>query len=415
MESENQEQRPVAVHSSEEEGFEIDLTATALNIHRVSPFDYYVSTDRSSNLNDEVSVDDVFCPESESSRKAASDSIDSSFVEQTRRVDEDISLYWKRRGERQMKMISTRQERRKLPVLPSYSAEGRFETESKSLLSASVETRTTLGSNSRSIDTDDDNWRRNRGAAMTSHRQKTKSGSAFKSPAPNKINAVRASSSLLEDGVKMRSSGNSQFPQAWKMSYVERTKNHHGYFDIDVHSLYSSCPAFKRGHPLDSKPWEFRIVKQRFLHEQSLSFCRNWLGCITEVNGNEKLVQKICQVKCMEMPMKAEEWKKDWYKKRWAGPVPSNLSGSLVLESPSGQENEFPAPVPYSNPFLQVDRADSDDDDLSWEETPECGKFKHVILKPGDRISRVSPDLTSYLRRSRWRKKHFPRGTCPYK
>lgn len=50
----------------------------------------------------------------------------------------------------------------------------------------------------------------------------------------------------------------------------------------------------------------------------------------------------------------------------------------------------------------------------SWEEAPECGEIVNVRQKIGERVTRVHPDFTSSLRRSRWRKKYFPRGTFPY-
>lgn len=56
-----------------------------------------------------------------------------------------------------------------------------------------------------------------------------------------------------------------------------------------------------------------------------------------------------------------------------------------------------------------------DDDDSFWDgERPECGTIRNVRLRIGEKITRVTPDLTSHVRRSRWRKKHFPPGTFPY-
>jgi hypothetical protein len=58
--------------------------------------------------------------------------------------------------------------------------------------------------------------------------------------------------------------------------------------------------------------------------------------------------------------------------------------------------------------------ASSNDGSASWEEAPECGEIVNVRQKIGERVTRVHPDYTSSLRRSRWRKKYFPRGTFPY-
>jgi hypothetical protein len=81
----------------------------------------------------------------------------------------------------------------------------------------------------------------------------------------------------------------------------------------------------------------------------------------------------------------------------------------------SGVKQQQQTVGPYANPFGQYGGDEPVDDKGSWEEIPECGKLKNVILKPGDHISRVKPDSTSCLRRSRWQKKNFPQGTFPYK
>jgi hypothetical protein len=98
----------------------------------------------------------------------------------------------------------------------------------------------------------------------------------------------------------------------------------------------------------------------------------------------------------MEMPMLACEWTEEWYKQSWVRNIESHISASF------GGENQ------YEDCQEIVEEG-------SWEEIPECGKLKNVKLKIGDRISRVTPDLTCVLRRSRWRKKHFPHNTFPYK
>jgi len=50
----------------------------------------------------------------------------------------------------------------------------------------------------------------------------------------------------------------------------------------------------------------------------------------------------------------------------------------------------------------------------SWEEAPECGDIVNMKLKIGEHVTRVHPAYTSSLRRSRWRKKYFPKGSFPY-
>ena len=64
----------------------------------------------------------------------------------------------------------------------------------------------------------------------------------------------------------------------YRRSYQERTREHSGYFDIDFYSLSDATAINQEAHRLDEESWEDRDVKQRFLHEKSISFSRNWFG-----------------------------------------------------------------------------------------------------------------------------------------
>jgi hypothetical protein len=192
------------------------------------------------------------------------------------------------------------------------------------------------------------------------------------------LNAVSATSALFDKENKLRHA--TSFSHVWRQSYAERTSSHEGYFDVDKYSLYASSCVQTYRHPLDCVAWESRSVKQRFLYEQSILFSRNWFGCLTATCGNLLIKEPICRPKSMEMPMEADEWTEEWFRRH--------------------------------NNDCHHDGDESDCD--SWEDTPECGKIRNVRLRPGEKITRVTPDLTSYLRRSRWRKKHFPPGTFPY-
>ena len=64
----------------------------------------------------------------------------------------------------------------------------------------------------------------------------------------------------------------------YRRSYQERTREHSGYFDVDFYSLSDATAINQEAHRLDEESWEDRDVKQRFLHEKSISFSRNWFG-----------------------------------------------------------------------------------------------------------------------------------------
>jgi hypothetical protein len=210
----------------------------------------------------------------------------------------------------------------------------------------------------------------------------------------------------------------------WKLSYKQRTKGHSGYFDVDLNSLLESA-TFGKGHwPSDDTPWEVRYVRQRFLHERSLSFSRNWFGTLEKVNGNDKIKAPVCKPKSMEMPMENipddGQWDVEWYttwsaRKNMPKPPPGCATfgtdgEETAYESEYGSEEEGSEGTgSYTGSSTYIG-----DDDEEWEDAPECGTLVNVKQKIGERVSRVHPDYTSFLRRSRWRKKYFPKGAFPY-
>ena len=221
---------------------------------------------------------------------------------------------------------------------------------------------------------------------------------------PDAIDGVDATTHLLDisrawSRRAYRVSGN-----AWKKSYVKRVSRHSGYMGVDINSLHLASAADSASHRLDSRPWEHRDVKQRFLYETSVAYQRNWFGAFRCMRGNKIVKMPVCRPKSMEMPMTAPGWKEDWFRPPTLAPL-GNISGSY-------DANDLLSPKSSGIPNLS--QSHDSDDESSWEEAPECGRLKNVRLRLGDRITRLTPDLTSSLRRSRWRRKHFPKGTFPY-
>ena len=275
-----------------------------------------------------------------------------------------------------------------------------------------------------SIESDEVSWIRKRSMAIwpkTSNNQgwlpsrKHDSSIVFVVDKPRPIDAVRTTRDFDCPGfIKKRNRGLPGTNQ-WREPYKTRTKHHPGYFTVDVNSLYETSKVQTQPHPLDSKPWEHRLVKQRFLHEQSISYSRNWFGAARKIYGNDKLVMPVCRPKSMEMPMKAGEWTEEWYQKPWTSYSDSSMDGSSCseeLESQTTRSEMDQLRRRYRTGAHSED--DDEDENGSWEDIPECGTIRNVKLKIGERISRVTPDITSSLRRSRWRRKFFPRGTFPY-
>jgi len=225
-----------------------------------------------------------------------------------------------------------------------------------------------------------------------------------------------------------------------KLSYSRRVKPHTGYLDVDVYSL-QECAVGDRNLRMDETPWELRNVRQRFLHERSLSFSRNWFGQLVKTDGNDKIKAPICKPKSMEMPMRnvpdpgdwTPEWYTSWGDKRHLLPRPStetssytrNTYGESYGESYSASKDDYTVEDDdstrdddYEKDSLRSYSTGStfsdDDEDDEWEDAPECGTLVNTKLKIGEHVSRVHPDYTSSLRKSRWRKKYFPIGTFPY-
>lgn len=196
---------------------------------------------------------------------------------------------------------------------------------------------------------------------------------------PQPINAVSSTRNLSRPTT---SGSYSNAYQWWRQPYDRRSSSREEFVSVDVNTLYSSSRIISERHELDNVPWESRSVQQQFL--QSLTD-RAWFGSFDLQEGNKVgLNNPVCRPKSMEMPVaNYAEWPED------DGPRKAAIAAL-------GPE--------YASYF---DNSNDDEDDDSWaEEVPECGKLINVELKPGERISRVTPYCTSSLRRSRWRKKY---------
>jgi hypothetical protein len=310
-------------------------------------------------------------------------------------VDDEIRGFWKTRKPRP-KYYKLRH-RGGLPSVgtASFSAN---DNDGTSISNSSVST------NRFDREADEEQWARKRDIAMWPNGpnggwlSRLTSNTWIRSPEP--INAVNATVYfVLPSFIRRRCNPGTK---QWNLPYEPRIAIHKGYFNVNVKSLYDASSQYGIQHPQDLLPWERRDVKQRFLQEQSVSYNRNWFGTTKKVYGNDRLRQPVCRPKSMEMPMKAGEWTEEWYKKPW-----DSLSLAQSLSVGDADLKEIAA-------MRKRYGGTDDEEEVSWEETPECGTFRNVKLKIGERVTRVAPDITCSLRRSRWRKKFFPKGTFPY-
>lgn len=132
--------------------------------------------------------------------------------------------------------------------------------------------------------------------------------------------------------------------------------------------------------------------------------------------GNDRIHHPVSRPKSLEISVTRipdpEEWNEDWYtswKERRDNPnnliafAEHELKASFAEGDIDIKENDsmlLDAPVHGPNAPLKIVKI-------------EIGTLCPVRLKTGERLSRIHPEFTSSLRRSRWRKKyiagvHFP-------
>lgn len=171
------------------------------------------------------------------------------------------------------------------------------------------------------------------------------------------------------------------------------------------------------------------------------------IGKAQRCRGNDRVKERVAHPKSMEMPMESkphpEEWTREWYK-TWEAPPHRSSSRSVTSSSYTGTGtgscsasdepttetgrvtapghthsssscNDSVASYSTSDNFTSEGEDTDVDGSYYYEDTPQCGELINVKPKIGERVSRIHPDYTSQLRRSRWRLKYFPRGTFPYK
>ncbi len=194
----------------------------------------------------------------------------------------------------------------------------------------------------------------------------------------------------------------------------KRTKEHRGFLDIDFYSLYEATTCHGEDEEIDKAPWEYRDVRQRFLAEKSVD-CRNWFGSFEPKLGNDRVSNPVACPKSLLVPAtkipESGEWNEDWFttwKSRRDNP------NNLVTFT----EEEVPALTRNFTSGTSTTMAESESDEKSMAEEVDAGSCpkKAVLIEignlvsvrfGGERVSKVHPDYTSSLRRSRWRKKYM--------
>ncbi|VEU36295.1 unnamed protein product [Pseudo-nitzschia multistriata] len=263
---------------------------------------------------------------------------------------------------------------------------------------------------------DEEVWQRR--TAMATYGWEWQEATWLSSPGGSNLSGVGIDGVAIGKGVSNLLFTKKAFPLArktCKIPYKRRVKPHAGYSDIDVLSLQESAVNGEKNVLKDETPWELRNVRQRFLHERSLTFSRNWFGTLVKTSGNDRIKAPVCKPKSMEMPMRnipdPGDWTPEWYTS-WGGTLGSGSDSEYDSDGESTYTKDTRDGKDDSIRSYSTSSSFSEDEE--WEDAPECGTIVNTKLKIGEHVSRVHPDYTSSLRKSRWRKKYFPVGTFPY-
>uniref|UniRef100_A0A7S1BKK6 Uncharacterized protein n=2 Tax=Corethron hystrix TaxID=216773 RepID=A0A7S1BKK6_9STRA len=260
------------------------------------------------------------------------------------------------------------------------------------------------------------------------------------------INAVEVASTF-----RKRIRANRPYPnitQQWKISFEERSAGHSGFYDLDYIEFYEATVTGTVGNLLDKIPWEHRNVPRNFFRSYEQS---NFFGSIIRRRLSKRIFQPVCHPKSMLMPMEDAipedgEWLEDWYT-TWEAKrsdtnnlvkhfdndyddktlfssmtgstsIPSTLGGGTSasvsrMTSSSGPGSRVSGSVAFG---IMSSLEDSTEiiADIQKLDPPEVGTLNTVCLAIGESSSRVTWEYTSSLRKSRWRRKFFPRNTFPY-
>lgn len=138
--------------------------------------------------------------------------------------------------------------------------------------------------------------------------------------------------------------------------------------------------------------------------------------------GNDRVHHPVSRPKSFQMSVTRipdeDEWDENWYTTwRSRRDNPNNLMAFAELEIKTTSYHSAPN---IKNTSLTGLSTSAESDPSICPNAPkrklniEIGLLCPVRLKTGERISRIHPDFTSSLRRSRWRKKYVSGVQFPH-
>lgn len=233
------------------------------------------------------------------------------------------------------------------------------------------------------------------------------------------INGVSAVAALktrkrFKEYVRVRlPSGNQRH---WKEPLAKRIAGHEGYTNIDVQSIYDTSIIYGVPHKLDSVPWERRRVPPNFLNQERIDTVQNWFGELSTERVSRKAREPISHPKSAIMNVSDNSclasWKEEWYTTWRSRKENPNKLNNIVTHGQKKGANDWTGMDAGSEGSIDSMGFDQSDSftQIEFSKRSEIGTICTIRFKIGERVSRVHPKFTSSLRKSRWKKKYFPKG-----
>ena len=188
----------------------------------------------------------------------------------------------------------------------------------------------------------------------------------------------------------------------WRLTTKERISQHPGYKSVNVKSL--SKTAVQAGNKKELENFEWENLGGELKTVQPLDDNINWFGSLTQTRLNKRIVESTTQTNqiMMKRLMYPKQWEEEWYL-TW-------LTRKRNLVNLKRNNS--------ARPFLQTvtrngsggSDGNSIDDEKDQHNVQNIGKIYTVRYRSGERMSRVHYDYTSFLYRSKWKRKYFPKG-----
>mmetsp|Transcript_22839 Transcript_22839/g.28020 ORF Transcript_22839/g.28020 Transcript_22839/m.28020 type:complete len:926 (+) Transcript_22839:115-2892(+) len=204
----------------------------------------------------------------------------------------------------------------------------------------------------------------------------------------------------------------------WKYTPEERGLGASGYKRINVKAFNDAINVNGEVAEYDDINWEERDVDQYFMHDVDITRNADWFGSIHSQRINDKIIDPVAQPKSVsiaDVVTFPNKWEEEWYttwltrkKNPNKAKVDRRKESKRSRKSKKKKSKKSRRHRDYDDDSYQSERKiEEDTNDLQHL---QIGEIYTHRFRLGERVSRVHPYFVSYLGKSRWKKKYFPRG-----